>query len=1515
VVRAPSTAAVHAIARIDDVAWVEHLPTYKLHNSNALWVTDTGERDVLAAAAPGHLNGAGQTAAVADTGVNYIPDPNGKAQKAFSDCDAAGHCKLADYVQPQNGTSVDQMNSVKATGSQHRKMAGYFNLTVDPVARSQEASWHGTHTAGSIAADYPDANGQYGTRNREADGLAAGARLIFQDVESGGGLSGLPADPYDLFNQVYDLNRNGRYDPDEDARTHNNSYGAIYPEFDDGGAARTDDFITDHPDMTVVFSASNDGPDAASLAGGPQESKNVITSCASANGRQPLVAPDAVAVFSSHGPTLDGRLKPDVCTPGQIVVSPKGGTVDDDQYLQGTSMSGPVLVGVATLVRQYYWDGFGPLNGTGFATGTRDFTKRYDPSASLTKATIINSAQRMRGAYSGDDGTHPELNGQWPSAGQGWGKVQLDSALYFPGDDRSLFTVDRASDTAHGLETGTAVTETLDVAPGQPLDITLAWTDPTSALGAGSPVLVNNLDLTVTAPNGTVYRGNDFTTQSPVLGQPGDQNAAVNESRAGGNAPDVKNNVEGVRIANPAVGQWKINVAGTNVLSGPQGYSLVASGRIATDTPRIVTDVAKYQTGKKATGWLLGARLNGDVAGFERVAPGVYRSVQSATGSALTFSGAGATLTVPVDDTMPAVANLNIESVAADLARVTWTTDEKSTGEIVVKGSDGTATSYPDVYNVSGFKGLTTPQVESAGNYLNRKVLGTKHEVNVTGLAPGAAYTYVINNTDEAGNTGAGATGSFTSTDAIYSTNATDQAALVQGDTTTGLPTTDVPVNDPVGLPVKVNQPWGTSTQFYTGAYETTPGGQQPGTRISSVKSMPAFMFRLPASLDPNRISAAAVEMFSAHDVVDPYTDRPVFSMDLLNSSVESAWGPGTTYATVDTASADVHMAADMSLRRGNNVPYTFHVPCNDIANFRKNLATDTGGRRAAFRLRGLTDQQESLFSFEFGFGRRSRGPQLRPRLILFLDGADPMPCTATAAPKVSDVLVDHTDASSAIVSWRTDVPADSTVYVRKQGTTEWTPVSAPVRVTQHFVRVSNLEKGAQYEFVVRSATCNGLVTVDDNGGKAYALFRPPTITGLFAQDSAATSALVGWTTNTAATSIVHWGAAPTKLDQTATTAGNTNSHSVTIPGVNPCQRIYFQAESTDTSGQKVLSPVYSFDKPARSTTAATTFDFESGTQGWTMTPSSGNGNLTAGPSGAVVTASPTIWNRQADNDNAGSQAFRTVIKATGEPGYTSNVNIRLLSPPIALPAGQSTLNWSEAFNVEPDEAGVTNAADDTIVEASADDGGSWVTLRKRSDSSVGAVLTTAERPGQSAGYPALSTASAVIPPEMAGKTIRLGFRFVSDGKTEVPGGGWTVDNIKILNARCPLLVSAAAAPAAPAAPEYAASDQSGVGPLPAPAAGASSIGALPTPDTPSDLAKKSGTCKCGPIRFLPAAGGGGLPVVLPITPPKVLGATGRLPATGGGVLALPALALLGGAGGVSRLRGKRRKVQAAPKS
>ena len=75
---------------------------------------------------------------------------------------------------------------------------------------------------------------------------------------------------------------------------------------------------------------------------------------------------------------------------------------------------------------------------------------------------------------------------------------------------------------------------------GEPLKVTLVWTDPPGSIVSGKR-LRNDIDLIVTGPDGTVYKGNQWTPDD--VNVPGDKQSAPNPS-----GRDDVNNVEGVLI-------------------------------------------------------------------------------------------------------------------------------------------------------------------------------------------------------------------------------------------------------------------------------------------------------------------------------------------------------------------------------------------------------------------------------------------------------------------------------------------------------------------------------------------------------------------------------------------------------------------------------------------------------------------------------------------------------------------------------------------------------------------------------------------------------------------------------------------------------------------------------------------------------------------------------------------------------------------------------------------------------
>ncbi|MDH3328203.1 MAG: S8 family serine peptidase, partial [Desulfobulbaceae bacterium] len=355
-------------------------------------------------------------------------------------------------------------------GPNHRKVIGYSAYMDD----YDGDFGHGTHVACTAAGDRTPVDGF-----SDANGMAPKSRIYIQDISPGEQRSVYP--PTDLglmFIIPYSAG----------AHIHSNSWGAsvnIYNTY----ARSTDIFMWEHKDFLALFANGNSGEDEGSV-GTPATSKNAVSVGASGNGNNA----ENLAGFSSNGPTADGRIKPTVTAPGIDIVSAdsdgiKGNYNSGTIAYSGTSMATPTVAGAAALVRQYYLDGYWPSGSPNAAYG-------FEPSSALIKATLINSAQNMSGDYT---------DGPIPSTGQGWGRINLSNTLHFFTDNNFL----DIADIPAGLATGSSWTQRYFSTGDQFLKVTLVWTDYPGFEGAAK-TLVNDLDLLVTSPDGTIYRGNVF---------------------------------------------------------------------------------------------------------------------------------------------------------------------------------------------------------------------------------------------------------------------------------------------------------------------------------------------------------------------------------------------------------------------------------------------------------------------------------------------------------------------------------------------------------------------------------------------------------------------------------------------------------------------------------------------------------------------------------------------------------------------------------------------------------------------------------------------------------------------------------------------------------------------------------------------------------------------------------------------------------------------------------------------
>ncbi len=427
----------------------------------------------------------------------------------------------------------------------------------DPAAYDNQG--HGTHAAAGAAAD----------RDRPllhdyADGIASGAKLVVQDGGYTGGDDcaqrpgfGCPLrDLRPVLQQAYD----------QGARIHSNSWGdrqgvpgsEVPPTGNySTGSRDIDDFVWTHPDMVVVFNTGNAGALGASSQSSPGNAKNTIQVGGAAIGTT-----GTVVGYSGIGPTRDGRIKPDLVGPVDVVGADTDGSVAtancDYSTQGGTSFASPPVAGAAALVRQYFMEGWYP-------SGAPDSSDVLDPSAALVKAVLVASARRVS---RWDNGTQVVIISGVPSYEQGFGFPALDDALYFPGNRSRLVVVDR--DLSRGLAQGESFELDVGVQSANPLRVALVWTDPPgtpAGITSTTPQLVNDLDLVVSEPGGVEHFGNERLHPAQR---------------------DSVNNAEIVRVDAPATGTWRVKVNATKLGLGPrQSFALVVVGDVRQQPARL----------------------------------------------------------------------------------------------------------------------------------------------------------------------------------------------------------------------------------------------------------------------------------------------------------------------------------------------------------------------------------------------------------------------------------------------------------------------------------------------------------------------------------------------------------------------------------------------------------------------------------------------------------------------------------------------------------------------------------------------------------------------------------------------------------------------------------------------------------------------------------------------------------------------------------------------------------------
>ena len=249
--------------------------------------------------------------------------------------------------------------------------------------------------------------------------------------------------------------------------------------------------------------------------------------------------------FSSVGPTLDGRIKPDLVSVGEAVYS----TLNGEAYgvSTGTSMATPTVSGsiglLLDLEQQYY--------------GNQPYFW-----ASTLKALLIHTADDI-----GEIG---------PDYRTGWGRINIARAM-------NVMQENKQRNESMIMQPEIADTYAVDYyASGGPVKVTLAWTDPVGShpnaiRDKTKPVLVEDLDVVI-EQQGQIYY--PYVLNHEARSQPA--TAGVN----------ILDNVEQVYMPFLPAGPFTVRVSRKEGGGEPVKASLVVTGAAAVTATLIEQSLA-----------------------------------------------------------------------------------------------------------------------------------------------------------------------------------------------------------------------------------------------------------------------------------------------------------------------------------------------------------------------------------------------------------------------------------------------------------------------------------------------------------------------------------------------------------------------------------------------------------------------------------------------------------------------------------------------------------------------------------------------------------------------------------------------------------------------------------------------------------------------------------------------------------------------------------------------------------
>ena len=503
-----------------------------------------------------------------------------------------------------------------------------------------------------------------------------------------------------------------------------------------------------------------------------------------------------------------------------------------------------------------------------------------------------------------------------------------------------------------------------------------------------------------------------------------------------------------------------------------------------------------------------------------------------------------------VDHTAPILSVVAVPAVTTASATVTWTTDEPSSSYVRF----GTTTA------LGSLQGNDSVNASSA-NYV------TSHTVTLVGLTPSTQYSFKAMSIDPSGNIGQSTIATFMTADiAADKTPPVISTPVVALITTTGAVITWT-TDEPATAQVKYSA---VSGNLSNATVQTTTHDLSHAVTLTGLTSNTLYYFEV-FSVDVSGNAANSGE-YSFTTEKDAQLQHPPLT------AITSVSDPPTVLTdTKAVISFKTDQPAKCSIEYGTASKSYTEIPVSESG---YNIDHSMG-------LTGLilsTRYYYTLTCVDNLNNIVSDNERLFTTLAKQGDAGTPQVIDVTP-PSISGVSTGSVTGETAIITWKTDEKASSSVeyglsgngsgVVQQMAADSLVNLTKDNYSTDHTVSLSGLVPSMKYDFTVVSVDLAG--NIGTSSQSSFSTSSPSTISNIKVVSSKIGEVTVTWNTNAAISSIVEYGLSANTYDQSKQDGALTQAHTMTLDNLKLNTTYHFRVKGRDKNGNYFASSDYVF--------------------------------------------------------------------------------------------------------------------------------------------------------------------------------------------------------------------------------------------------------------------------------------------------------------------------------------------------